>query len=318
MKHNLLVRQEDTIIRNTLGDQVTYYDRQHRIIWANEAMPRATKATAACIVGKHCYQVRFGIDRICAGCPMEKVFLTGKPGQTLINDTDAAYQLQWIPIRDCNGLVTNIVEIKSCITEKIKRAEERQYIDGGSLRNIYLASLQQKFGNWSRELETHIRRIKVYAVQLGVALKLGQARLDNLSLAAFLHDIGKVALPQKVILKKDCLTDEEKVVLKGHPEIGYRIIMALHGNQEVAATVRAQHEQWDGHGYPRGIAGKEIPLTARIISLIHAYDDLIGGRFYQRPRSHQQALMQIERDAGTKYDPELAAIYLRIMNGINA
>lgn len=196
------------------------------------------------------------------------------------------------------------------------RAYQNKFKNSINIRNAHVTALLRSLGEKTYETETHARRIKIRALQLGSALGLSSSELNNLALAALLHDIGKVSIPTEILVKKRPLTAEEKEQIKQHPEIGYRIVMASYGLPKVAEAVLAHHEWWDGTGYPLGLKGEDIPLKARIIAIVDAYDALTQERPYRKPRGHQQALAEIEAAAGTQFDPKLVDIYLQLMRAV--
>jgi HD-GYP domain-containing protein (c-di-GMP phosphodiesterase class II) len=125
-------------------------------------------------------------------------------------------------------------------------------------------------------------------------------------LAASLHDLGKLAIPEEILRKPGPLTGPERLVLERHPQIGHRMLESL-GVDPVADWVLHHHERWDGAGYPDGLAGEAIPLGARIIFVADAFDAMTSDRVYQSRLSTEEALAELERCAGTQFDPELVA-----------
>jgi len=150
-------------------------------------------------------------------------------------------------------------------------------------------------------------------LQLGSALGLSSSELNNLALAALLHDIGKVSIPTEILVKKRPLTAEEKEQIKQHPEIGYRIVMATYGLPKVAEAVLTHHEWWDGTGYPLGLSEKNIPLKARIIAIVDAYDAMTQDRPYRKALGHQKAVSELAAGAGAQFDPDIVDFYLKVV-----
>ncbi|MCP4091891.1 MAG: HD-GYP domain-containing protein [Planctomycetes bacterium] len=163
----------------------------------------------------------------------------------------------------------------------------------------------------------HSQRVAVFAVELAEKIGFDEDRLETLRLGALLHDIGKVAVPDNVLLKPGFLNDEEFAIMKRHPMAGDRILAAIPGLRDMADIARSHHEKWDGSGYPLGVAGDSIPLEGRICSIADAYDALTTKRSYKSAMPLEQALDIIEKDAGTHFDPELAKVFLAMKrNGV--
>ena len=152
-----------------------------------------------------------------------------------------------------------------------------------------------------------------YAHKLGDKINLINGMLNNLSLLATLHDIGKVTLSEDILKKPGDLTDEEWEIIQEHPERGYVIASASEEFAPIARKILCHHERWDGDGYPEGISGEEIPILARIISIVDAYDVMTNGRPYKGSMSKNEALKEIGECAGSQFDPELADQFVELM-----
>jgi HD-GYP domain-containing protein (c-di-GMP phosphodiesterase class II) len=132
--------------------------------------------------------------------------------------------------------------------------------------------------------------------------------VELVRLAGSLHDVGKLAVPEEILRKPDALTEPERLVLERHPEIGFRMLDSLR-IEPVASWVRHHHERWDGRGYPTGLATDEIPLGARIIFVADAYHAMTSDRTYRAAVSPVEALAELERYAGTQFDPGVVAAF---------
>jgi putative two-component system response regulator len=151
----------------------------------------------------------------------------------------------------------------------------------------------------------HCERLATYASALGARLGLGQQDLDALYRGAFLHDIGKVAVPDRVLLKPTRLDPEEYELMKQHPQIGESLCGALRSLERVRPIVRHHHERWDGSGYPDGLAGDDIPLLAQIVSVVDVFDALTSDRPYRKAMSTAAAyeMLIFEAEAGWRQRP---------------
>jgi diguanylate cyclase (GGDEF)-like protein len=160
---------------------------------------------------------------------------------------------------------------------------------------------------------SHARWITDTALVVGQELGLDGETLKRLELGALFHDIGKIGIPNSVLLKPGPLTEEERVLIETHPDLGAKIIAPIDQLQGVCEIVRACHERWDGGGYPDRKAGEEIPLEARIIFACDAYHAMTTDRPYRRALPSEEALRRLEEAAGTQFDPRVVDVCLRVL-----
>ncbi|HTA44197.1 MAG TPA: HD domain-containing phosphohydrolase [Bryobacteraceae bacterium] len=157
----------------------------------------------------------------------------------------------------------------------------------------------------------HLQRVRVYATEIGKELGLSQHELDALQAAALLHDIGKLAVPEHIISKPGRLTPEEFEKMKIHPLVGAEILEEVKFPYPVVPIVRAHHEKWDGSGYPFGLAGEEIPIGSRILSVVDCLDALASDRQYRRALPLDQAMEIVASESGKSFDPLIVDILRR-------
>lgn len=160
----------------------------------------------------------------------------------------------------------------------------------------------------------HSVRVTGIAAKFAARIGLSATLVDSLRRAGALHDIGKIGIPDAILLKPAALTPEELDIIRQHPVIGENIVEPLHLLPRERAIIRHHHERWDGKGYPSGLAGEAIPLLCRIIALADSYDAIISDRPYRSPRSHDDALAEINAHAGTQFDPQLAQQFIDIFS----
>jgi two-component system, cell cycle response regulator len=164
------------------------------------------------------------------------------------------------------------------------------------------------------DLHKHAARVADLAGRVGRLLELPEDRLEELSLAARLHDVGKVAVPDVLMSKAGPLDELEWRLVRWHTLIGERMILhAVPSARELAALVRFSHERWDGFGYPDGLAGEAIPLGARIIFVCDSFDAITSERPYRERRSAQSALAELRRCSGSQFDPQVVAALREVL-----
>jgi response regulator RpfG family c-di-GMP phosphodiesterase len=158
----------------------------------------------------------------------------------------------------------------------------------------------------------HSRRVALYAMNIMAKLSGTVEQHKSLVMGAWLHDIGKLAIPDAILLKPGPLTKAERKVMENHVQIGYDLIKRVSFLADAAEIVLTHHEHWDGNGYPNGLAGSDIPLNSRIFAVADANDAITSERPYRSALSFQFARNEIERRAGTQFDPEVVTAFLTI------
>jgi putative nucleotidyltransferase with HDIG domain len=162
-------------------------------------------------------------------------------------------------------------------------------------------------------IEDHLRAVSRLALRIGLRMSLPSEQLDVLSLGALLHDVGKIGVPDRILQKPGRLTDEEYQIIKRHPVLGARMLSSVRELAPAVPVVRHHHERFDGKGYPEGLAGEDIPLGARIISVVDAFDSMIRERPYGYGISRETALEEIENNSGTQFDPQVVRALLEVV-----
>ena len=202
--------------------------------------------------------------------------------------------------------------------EKQQHIEELQ-IGQEHLAGLYLAtikSLALAIDAKDQYTHQHILRVQRYSVAVAKHMGITGIDLEAINTGALLHDIGKLGVPEYVLLKPGRLTDEEFAKIKKHPEIGAAILDPVEFPWPVLPVVRSHHEKWDGSGYPDGLKGEEIPLTARILAVADVYDALTSSRSYRSAWTHERACEVIRKDRGTHFDPQVADAFLEVITGV--
>lgn len=200
---------------------------------------------------------------------------------------------------------------RRCLERTLRRQTRK-------MRRTYLSAIDSLI--WAHEARDpyttgHSLRVRRHALELAKALSFDRKQCQRLSLAAKLHDIGKVGVPEAILNKPGRLSDEEYRRIQEHPVIGERILERIVRNKEVLAAVRGHHERFDGGGYPDGLRGTDIPVLARVISVVDCFDALTSSRSYREALSVSQALEMIRVGAGTCFDPTFAHKFIELMSG---
>ena len=191
----------------------------------------------------------------------------------------------------------------------LQLADQRMYSDKARSSRDSLAKtrdvLMQLLNERTPDLHHHVSGVGQLVVDLAHECALDSDQLDEIVRAAELHDIGKLAIPDEILQKPEALSDAEWQFMRQHSIIGERILNADPAMRPVARLVRASHERWDGTGYPDGLAGTAIPLGARIIAACDAYEAMTSERCYQAARSSDDAIAELQRNAGSQFDPDV-------------
>ncbi|MCI6639980.1 MAG: diguanylate cyclase [Pygmaiobacter massiliensis] len=159
----------------------------------------------------------------------------------------------------------------------------------------------------------HSQNVSEYAAALAAAIPLDSEHVEIVRQAGLLHDIGKIGIPESILSKTSRLTDDEMEIMRSHPEGAIAMIRHLPSMNYVIPSVIGHHERWDGHGYPRQLAGEMIPVGARCLCLADSFDAMTSRRSYKEALSVEQALAEIRRNLGTQFDPQLGLLFIRLV-----
>jgi diguanylate cyclase (GGDEF)-like protein/PAS domain S-box-containing protein len=199
----------------------------------------------------------------------------------------------------------------------IKDAEDRMYrsklLQKGSFHSSVIASMKTTLFEKSQETQEHAWRLIELSKAVGQEMNLSTEQLNELELLSTLHDIGKIGIKDSILNKPGKLTEAEWGEMKKHPGIGYRIAMASPELAHIADYILYHHERWDGNGYPQGLKGEEIPLFSRVIAITDAFDAMTENRPYRKAMTREAALAEIERNAGTQFDPKIAKLFIELV-----
>jgi len=201
------------------------------------------------------------------------------------------------------------------------RALERRQLADEALRLRFLAPMLERFtmvlanALESKDYETREHSTRLVGMSDAIARHLGlsDGMRSVIRFGACLHDIGKVAIPEALLRKPEALTAEERAVMRTHPEVGAAILADIDTWEDVRLIVRHHHEHFDGAGYPDGLCGDRIPIGARIVSVVDAFDVMRTGRPYQPARSYEWILDELQRESGNQFDPDMVAALIAVV-----
>lgn len=203
---------------------------------------------------------------------------------------------------------TKLESLVSARTEMLRKALadlERSY-------DITLEALGDALDLKDAETEGHSRRVTAFTIAIARAMELPQDKVRVIARGAFLHDVGKMAIPDAILRKPGRLSLEEQAIMREHAFLGYQILRKIPFLQEAADIVHCHQERYDGSGYPRGLKGEQIPLGARIFAVADTFDAMTSDRPYRAAQSISSARREVERNAGKQFDPEVVRVFLDI------
>ncbi len=216
-----------------------------------------------------------------------------------------------VVIRENAGAGRNVLQAIETATHAL---HVKKLLNSGSNHSQTLTSLVRALEESDSDTEAHVKRTQKMGNSLGKRIGLTDAEQADLSLLCLLHDIGKIGIPLEILNKPGKLTDSEWAVLRTHAEKGYEIAMSSDELKDIAVYILHHHERWDGSGYPEKLAGSNIPLLSRIISVVDAYDAMVNTRSYRKAMTPKQAQEEISRCSGTQFDPMLASEFLKMLD----
>jgi HD-GYP domain-containing protein (c-di-GMP phosphodiesterase class II) len=189
---------------------------------------------------------------------------------------------------------------------RIKQLEEQ----AAALRTSVICAFNQLLDLKDLNTGVHSTRLAEWGMRVGQELGLEEAELQNLEVAALLHDIGKVGVPDSILRKPGRLDPEEYALMKKHSEYGWAVLRMLPGFERAALDILHHHESFDGKGYPAGLQGSEIPVVSRIVCVIDAFDAMVSSRPYRKGLPYEEAVRRLNEASGTQFDPTVVKSFL--------
>lgn len=189
---------------------------------------------------------------------------------------------------------------------RIKLLEEQS----AALRNSVICAFNQLLDLKDLNTGVHSTRLAEWGMRVGQKLDLEESALQNLEVAALLHDIGKVGIPDSILKKPGRLDPDEFALMRKHPEYGWAVLRMLPGFERAALDILHHHESFDGKGYPAGLQGIEIPVVSRIVCVIDAFDAMVSSRPYRKGLPYEEAVRRLDEASGTQFDPVVVQSFL--------
>ena len=228
----------------------------------------------------------------------------------------APIQVNSIPVDISFGASTKTIAEES-ILSLIKTAEDHmnksKIAESKSMRNTIIKTIMHTLHEKNPREEAHSKRVGELCKKIAKELNLPDVEVNLLNLAGFLHDIGKIAIDDRLLSSTNDLTADEIEIIHTHPEIGCRILRSSYDVAEIAEAVLYHHERRDGSGYPKGLQGDAIPRNACVIAVADSFDAMTGKRAYRKKLTAEQAAEEIRAGSGTLYDPQIVDAFLRVV-----
>ncbi len=219
--------------------------------------------------------------------------------------------------RGADGLVIkpfSHADLQNAVATALERSRRSEHdVRERLLAPTLAAALANAIEARDGELQGHCERLGELAVRVATLMKLDSVAVEHVRLGALLHDVGKIGIPDRVLLKNGSLTDEERTLMRTHPMIGDRLLDPLDFLPDVRAIVRHHHERWDGAGYPDGLAAERIPLGARIVGVADAVEAMSAPRPYRAPLSAAAIVEELRRERGTQWEARIVDVVLELI-----
>lgn len=191
---------------------------------------------------------------------------------------------------------------------RVKELEEQQL----AFRNSVICAFNQLLDLKDISTGVHSTRLAEWAIRVARKMSIPEDHSYQVEVAALLHDIGKIGVPDAILKKNGPLTPEERVIINRHPEYSWSILRLFPGLEEASLYALHHHENVDGTGYPAGLKGTDIPLVSRIISVIDAYDAMVSNRCYRQGLPHTEAIARLVRSSASQFDPDVVQAFIPI------
>ena len=284
-------------------------DEEYRVQFINDNFLKLRKLDRDAVMGEVCYNISNGGEP-CKHCTVYDSRESGKKEFTLRRDVLPDGSVRFIddyaiPLK-CRSsddpLYTLEIMVNRTAEMLARESRAREYDE-------ILAVLSSLLEAKDTYTATHSENVRKIAYNMASSMNFSDDEIFEISIAASLHDLGKVKVPDRIINKPGKLTNEEYEIIKGHPAASFEMIEDLSSFENIKNIVRHHHERYDGGGYPDGLAGDRIPIGAKIVAVADTYEAMTSTRSYRKALSHEYALGEIKRMSGTQFDPEIVEVF---------
>ncbi|MDR3238979.1 MAG: HD domain-containing protein [Clostridiales bacterium] len=305
---------ENSFLKGVLNNSPVAYlvmDKDFKVVYANQYLAKIAGVTQEDVLGKKCYEAR-GHTQTCSECVVMKAFQSHQKEYRMNRELDRFGRVRYndnyaVPLFNADGSVDYVMEILADRTEEIgyqRRLSDDFYCMIDAFSEVVEAKDQYT--------ANHSRGVRDMSMLVAERMGLSEREKHDIYVAASLHDIGKVGVPDAIINKPGKLDSEEFNVIKRHPEIGKQILSRLTDFESVRQIILHHHERWDGKGYPDGLTGEEIPLGSRIVCVADSYDAMTSNRPYRQSMGHSAAARELMNGSGSQFDPAALDAFLDI------
>ena len=283
-------------------------EKDFTIIDANGVLSQVTGLQPAAIKGKKCYDV-LADGKVCCDCRVQQVLQSGQPDYgTQIKYNKDGKRRYVIPVKDPRGNIEYVYEIVTDITHEISLEQENL----ANLMDIVTA-MAHLIESRDPSTGTHCSNVQRIALSIGGIMRLNDMEINDLSIAAIIHDIGKIGIPESILNKPGRLTDFEFSIIQRHPQIGYDSIKHIKRLQNVSEAIRDHHEHYNGKGYPNRKSKAELSMIARILAVADVFEALTSDRVYRPAMNLNQAISIIRDGKGQQFDPNVVDALLEMV-----
>lgn len=245
--------------------------------------------------------------RLLAGHEAEGVYEVHRDAAPVLANVRGARFRAWLWV--CAGTIV----LYACLFGLIRRASSDLLKQQRALQEAFEGTVKAlATAIDARDAYTggHSSQVSVYSIGIARGLGLSEQDVQLVKMAGYLHDLGKIGIPDPILRKAGRFNDEEWTTIRGHSLIGYQILEPLHIDARIKLAVKHAHEQWDGSGYPDGLAGEAIPIHARILMVADAFEAMTSDRPYRNALTVSRAIEELQRHAGTQFDPQVVKAFL--------